>query len=1296
MNWRYLLIIITFFSANGMRGQSTSWSNDYALSLGQTDFKSKRVIPPTPEAAELGKYGNTPVSLFTGTPQISIPLFELKGNSLSLPISLSYNASGFKPQEIAPWSGLGWSLNAGGVITRSVIGNPDVVGNFFNSSYNYLNTPTPVTDLFAKYDYIYNIQKGWMETQPDMYFYNFGGYSGKFLITKGQVVNKKKKDNLKISHCITCPSSTMTTIDENGITYEFDDVEYSNMVLDDAVSGDIPATLSYNNYPTSWFITSMTSADGQEQILFEYYTTDSTNNLLQNFLQNKSQTYYSSTQTGYTSAWAPVASTVIQAPPTISVKRKYLKKISLKRNGQTIAYIDFISGLNQRLDISHIDFPQERLLQGVNIYEDNSLVKQYSLGYNYFVNSNGPSTFRRLRLDTLKQLATNGITPSPPPYLFNYNTNSLVPSYTGASVDHWGFYNNTDGISSLIPNMVAGDGTTLGNNANRSADFNGSSCGILNKITYPTGGYTSFDYELNQAWDPGSSANYNVGGVRIKTITDYSFLNKQAIVKNYQYTADDGLSSSGQSSLPVYYKSSSYHYTSYANDGIGHNYDTYYWTGSASSVFGLGSAKGSHIGYTKVTETQTDAVTFQPLGKAVYRYKIGLTDENTEDASAGSLLQQTMYDVNNKIIKDITNSYNYIGTTSTIGYKLFTETAQDNFNQLCKATYDNGSSYVFEWRNPFINYTPACTTSRQYMTRFSFAGYIVSGTDIQLAQTDEKTYDQLSNTYTTQTKKYTYGNPLHTFPTLIEQTSSGNDEIVTAKKYAGDFTVPSGGTLDNPTAGIKTLQDKNMIGAEIESVQYRKNLDGSNLRYLGGILTMYQPSSPYPQYLYRSELAVPVTSFQYAATNGNLSYDPSYKLSGTLVYGAFGNLLQQYKVQDAIKSYIWDYNYTLPTAEVSNADAGSIAYTSFESMGTGGNWTISNMTANTIAGGLTGKLAYNLQSGNSISSGCSAAGLNVVSYWVAGSTPVSVVTNAGSAAGTATVVRNGWTYFEHVLPAGSSTVTLTASGITLDELRLYPKNALMTTIAYTPGIGINSQCSALGQLQYYEYDGLNRLANIKDDNGSIVKNYQYNYGAGAALTASAQTLFYSNAAQGSFTKAGCPVGTTPSTVVYSVPALKYVSSTDQPTANAKATADVSSNGQAYANANGQCLYYNATASGFFFKNNCSYSQGSGSRVRYTVAAGTYSSTVDQTSADALASTDVTNNGQAYANANGTCSCGAEGQKYINGVCTTGTRHNSSTTHMADGTWQCIYYYAFSDNTVSPNYTVYGSSACSIQ
>ena len=36
--------------------------------VARTEFQAKQIIPPAPIAAELGKYGNTPVSLFTGTP----------------------------------------------------------------------------------------------------------------------------------------------------------------------------------------------------------------------------------------------------------------------------------------------------------------------------------------------------------------------------------------------------------------------------------------------------------------------------------------------------------------------------------------------------------------------------------------------------------------------------------------------------------------------------------------------------------------------------------------------------------------------------------------------------------------------------------------------------------------------------------------------------------------------------------------------------------------------------------------------------------------------------------------------------------------------------------------------------------------------------------------------------------------------------------------------------------------------------------------------------------------------------
>ena len=59
------------------------------------------IIPPSPEAAGLGKYGQYPVSLHTGVPQISIPIYTLKGKQLSVPISIDYHASGFKVDELA-------------------------------------------------------------------------------------------------------------------------------------------------------------------------------------------------------------------------------------------------------------------------------------------------------------------------------------------------------------------------------------------------------------------------------------------------------------------------------------------------------------------------------------------------------------------------------------------------------------------------------------------------------------------------------------------------------------------------------------------------------------------------------------------------------------------------------------------------------------------------------------------------------------------------------------------------------------------------------------------------------------------------------------------------------------------------------------------------------------------------------------------------------------------------------------------------------------------------------------------
>ena len=80
------------------------------------------IVPASPNAASIQQYGDVPVTLFNGLPNISVPLMTVKDRELSLPVSLSYHASGINPDRHPGWVGLGWSLQAGGVITREIVG----------------------------------------------------------------------------------------------------------------------------------------------------------------------------------------------------------------------------------------------------------------------------------------------------------------------------------------------------------------------------------------------------------------------------------------------------------------------------------------------------------------------------------------------------------------------------------------------------------------------------------------------------------------------------------------------------------------------------------------------------------------------------------------------------------------------------------------------------------------------------------------------------------------------------------------------------------------------------------------------------------------------------------------------------------------------------------------------------------------------------------------------------------------------------------------------------------------------
>ena len=73
----------------------------------------------------------------------------------------------------------------------------------------------------------------------------------------------------------------------------------------------------------------------------------------------------------------------------------------------------------------------------------------------------------------------------------------------------------------------------------------------------------------------------------------------------------------------------------------------------------------------------------------------------------------------------------------------------------------------------------------------------------------------------------------------------------------------------------------------------------------------------------------------------------------------------------------------------------------------------------------------------------------------------------------------------------------TTSGMTLsgkiDDIRVFPTDAQITTYTYKPLIGISSELDPSGKTTFYEYDSLGRLMNIKDYMGNITNNFQYNY-----------------------------------------------------------------------------------------------------------------------------------------------------------------------------------------------------------
>lgn len=178
------------------------------MSLGD-DYRSTLpgYVPVSPNASSLAIFSDYPVSYYTGVPDISIPLYEINIDGYKLPISLNYHASGIRMDQEASWVGLGWALNAGGVISRTVKCYDDFLeytypGKSLRAGYYNgpeANNPT-VNDYFQTvFDGTVARKELITDSEPDIFSYSLPGFSGKFLIDKSRgAVLFNKADNIKI------------------------------------------------------------------------------------------------------------------------------------------------------------------------------------------------------------------------------------------------------------------------------------------------------------------------------------------------------------------------------------------------------------------------------------------------------------------------------------------------------------------------------------------------------------------------------------------------------------------------------------------------------------------------------------------------------------------------------------------------------------------------------------------------------------------------------------------------------------------------------------------------------------------------------------------------------------------------------------------------------------------------------------------------------------------------------------------------------------------------------------------
>jgi hypothetical protein len=1279
------LLLLSFFVTGVIYSQS-----------GNNEFKLPEVLPPSPDVASLTKSAELSATPHTGGANASIPIYQIKVGDYTLPVSLNYNSTGYKPQEIPSRVGLGWSLNAGGCVTRIIRGKPD---DYCTYPTTYLTQSQLQAYTNTAYYFAMDLedQSGYHDSQPDEYRYTVNGLSGKFILKRNGDVLQLPYNNVKISVSKNGDGSVADIFikDGNGVLYSFGSGQKEYTLQHNLVQN----FLQKQNITTAWMLNSISLPSG-DNISFSYGT-------ISHYVES------GTTESARKGVCCGECHPNLPASPIpCPVDAEYSAKSTLVRySSKYVSTITSTSGTT--ISIYYADRPDaggdNRVDYIVVANQFSNLVKKVQLEYldKHIINSTAYNEGFFLKKVIVKD-PTNS-TAEEQTFELNYvdeetNGAGAAPSF---NIDHLGYANGADN-NTLLPVVDVAmfpDYQIFENigTADRSPHGAFAIPGMLQKIRYPTDGYDEFYYEPNMKtwWD--SVDIHSIVNARLTgngAPSPYEFYNtyftpgRNCTGELHLYTEWQGnlnqvpdgdpaphvawvrIYDNSTNTLVAWRRADGFiqgaHYQIVGDMAVGLTggveyrlelevrYSSDAWA-KADIVYDIGSGKEWKQLKEELCGVRVRKIlSFDPVSqKSTNKFYFYKSLFDTSAISANKLYyplyvlpyQKDIYCIqeeiqcNGYILTSNSATSLYVNEGAGVTYKYVIESDDSTFVNGCiqhnfwtEGQFLGMAIIGSEIPNPptdMYNYMNGVDTQTVYFNKnmdvvkkiknyysidsrindaqydnyvvrvryekFSAASpwdqYDFEGIDVvtypiytrwdHLDSTVIWEYD-LVNSKALKTKQwFTYGNTNNILPTAKMTYASDGSVLKDEMKYSTDLT---------SQAICSTMVAKNIKDPVLETKSYKDTK------------LLFQTNTDYKDWFNDGYVIEPELVKGLKGANSQETRLRYYS------YDVHSNPIEVSKENDVHITYIWDYNGSLPIAEVTNASWGyGVAYTSFEADGKGG-WNFSG-TPVTEGSEPAGKKSYLLSNGSITYTGTMVNGKKYyVTYWGKG-TPINV---NGSAA-TSVLSKNDWHLYKKLITySGSGGITVSGSGY-VDELRLFPDSAFVKTFTYTPEVGITTSADVNSLYQQAEFDPFNRLLRLRDMDRNILKQYEYKYGAD--LTGCTNT-----------------------------------------TANWQATG------------NHRCAINNVV-------NN------------------------NNTGIKEIEQRDLNNCSATYGQlrwyANGTSnecpvtsSCTGTNKRVINGVCYTGCKQLVSSTYIGNLTWECTYHYYWSqDGFIGPEFQETNSTSC---